>query len=124
MKAIILTALSASMVLAAININTANKSELMELPGIGEGKANAIIEYRAKTKFKTIDEIKNVSGIGDKIYESIKADCRRLLYFYLPGSFCTGTAEWKRADFKKRNDCRRRILKQRTRCNNRRACRF
>ena len=40
----------------------------------GEGKANAIIEYRAKTKFKTIDEIKNVSGIGDKLYESIKAD--------------------------------------------------
>ncbi|WP_390885771.1 ComEA family DNA-binding protein [Campylobacter lanienae] len=74
MKAIILTALSASMVLAAININTANKNELMELPGIGEGKANAIIEYRAKNKFKTIDEIKNVSGIGDKIYENIKAD--------------------------------------------------
>ncbi|WP_423776431.1 ComEA family DNA-binding protein [Campylobacter lanienae] len=74
MKAIILTALSASMVLAAININTANKNELMELPGIGEGKANAIIEYRAKNKFKTINEIKNVSGIGDKIYENIKAD--------------------------------------------------
>lgn len=74
MKAIILTALSASMLLAAININTANKNELMELPGIGEGKANAIIEYRAKNKFKTIDEIKNVSGIGDKIYENIKAD--------------------------------------------------
>ncbi|WP_096028790.1 helix-hairpin-helix domain-containing protein [Campylobacter lanienae] len=74
MKAFILTALSASMVLAAININTANKNELMELPRIGEGKANAIIEYRAKNKFKTIDEIKNVSGIGDKIYENIKAD--------------------------------------------------
>lgn len=74
MKVFILTALSASMLLAAININTANKSELMELPGIGEGKANAIIEYRAKNKFKTIDEIKNVSGIGDKIYENIKAD--------------------------------------------------
>lgn len=74
MKAIILTALSASILLAAININTANKSELMELPGIGEGKANAIIEYRAKNKFKTINEIKNVSGIGDKIYENIKAD--------------------------------------------------
>ncbi|ARQ97862.1 ComEA family DNA-binding protein [Campylobacter lanienae] len=74
MKAIILTALSASMVLAAININTANKNELMELPGIGEGKANAIIEYRAKNKFKTINEIKNVSGIGDKIYENIKVD--------------------------------------------------
>lgn len=74
MKAIAIIALGANIMLAAVNINTASKSELMELPGIGEGKAKAIIDYRTKSQFKTIDEIKNVSGIGDKIYESIKVD--------------------------------------------------
>ncbi|WP_180383777.1 ComEA family DNA-binding protein [Campylobacter vicugnae] len=74
MKVLAIVALSASMMWAAVNINTASKSELMELPGIGDKKADAIIEYRAKSKFKTIDEIKSVSGIGDKIYEDIKVD--------------------------------------------------
>ncbi len=74
MKVLAIVALSASMMWAAVNINTASKSELMELPGIGDKKADAIIEYRTKSKFKTIDEIKSVSGIGDKIYEDIKVD--------------------------------------------------
>lgn len=74
MKILTIVALGASMMWAAVNINTASKSELMELPGIGDVKAGAIIEYRAKSSFKTIDEIKNVSGIGDKIYENIKVD--------------------------------------------------
>ena len=60
-------------ILGKININSASKSHLMSLPGIGEGKANAIIEYR-KTNgpFKSIDEIKNVKGIGEGIFEKIK----------------------------------------------------
>lgn len=74
MKVLAIVALSASMMWATVNINTASKSELMELPGIGDKKADAIIEYRTKSKFKTIDEIKSVSGIGDKIYEDIKVD--------------------------------------------------
>ena len=74
MKVLAIVALSASMMWAAVNINTASKSELMELPGIGDKKADAIIEYRTKSKFKTIDAIKSVSGIGDKIYEYIKVD--------------------------------------------------
>lgn len=74
MKALAIVAISASMMWAAININTASKNELMELPGIGESKAEAIILYRQKSKFNSIDEIKNVSGIGDKIYENIKID--------------------------------------------------
>jgi len=44
----------------------------MNLNGIGESKANAIIEYRNKTKFNTIDDIKNVSGIGESAFEKIK----------------------------------------------------
>ncbi len=53
-----------------ININTADVSELMNLEGIGENKANAIIEYREKNgRFRTPDELTNVSGIGSGILE-------------------------------------------------------
>ncbi len=55
-----------------INLNTATKEELMTLSGIGEAKADAIIAYRSKTPFEKIEDIKNVSGIGDSIYEEIK----------------------------------------------------
>lgn len=55
-----------------VSINTASKEELMTLTGIGESKAIAIIEYRSNKKFETIEEIKEVSGIGDALFEKIK----------------------------------------------------
>jgi len=55
-----------------ININICSKEELMSLPGIGEVLAGRILEYREQNPFKTIDDIKNVSGIGEKKFESIK----------------------------------------------------
>lgn len=55
-----------------ININIATKEELMTLSGIGETKALAIISYREKTPFTSIEDIKNVSGIGDSTYNEIK----------------------------------------------------
>ena len=56
-----------------VNINTANKEKLATLPGIGEGTAEKIIEYRSKTgKFKAIDEIKKIPGIGESKFKSLK----------------------------------------------------
>lgn len=56
-----------------ININTAGLAELDSLPGIGEAYAKRIVEYReANGPFKTIEDIKNVAGIGEKRYEAIK----------------------------------------------------
>ena len=56
-----------------VNLNTASLQQLTTLPKIGESKAKAIIEYREKTGgFKTIEEIKNISGIGESLYEAIK----------------------------------------------------
>jgi len=55
-----------------ININEASIEELENLNGIGRNKAEAIIEYRKKAKFKSIDEIMNVDGIGESLFASIK----------------------------------------------------
>jgi len=56
-----------------ISINTASKDILMTIQGIGEKKAEAIIEYRNKNgKFNSIEEIMNVSGIGKSIFDKIK----------------------------------------------------
>lgn len=56
-----------------VNINTANESELQTLPGIGPSKASAIIEFREiNGPFKNIEEIKSISGIGDKTFEKLK----------------------------------------------------
>lgn len=56
-----------------ININKATLLDLMTLPNIGENKAKSIIEYREKNGlFTKIEDIKNVSGIGDKLFETIK----------------------------------------------------
>lgn len=53
-----------------ININTASAAELVELDGIGEARAEAIIEYReVHGGFKTVDELLKVSGIGEKTLE-------------------------------------------------------
>lgn len=56
-----------------VNLNTASLEELQTLPGIGESKAQAIIEYRSKVGlFKTIEELKEVSGIGEALFEKVK----------------------------------------------------
>ena len=57
-----------------ININTASLELLTTLPGIGESKASNIIAYRTDVGyFKTIEDLKNVSGIGDATFEKLKS---------------------------------------------------
>lgn len=56
-----------------VSLNNASKEELMSLSGIGESKADLIIEYRnANGGFKSVEELKNIKGIGDSILEKIK----------------------------------------------------
>ena len=56
-----------------ININYCTLEELMALPGIGQSKAEAIIEYRKENgDFQVIEDILKVSGIGEAIFEQIK----------------------------------------------------
>ncbi|WP_414052444.1 helix-hairpin-helix domain-containing protein [Macrococcus animalis] len=56
-----------------VNINTAEQSALEEIPGVGPKKAQEIIQYRESNGgFKSIEEIKEIKGIGDKTYESLK----------------------------------------------------
>lgn len=58
-----------------ININTASSEKLQELTGIGESTAKKIIAYReGNGEFKKIEDIKNVSGIGESKYNAIKND--------------------------------------------------
>lgn len=56
-----------------VNINSATKVDLQQVPGIGDSKATAIIEYREKEGlFQTIEDLKNVTGIGEKTVEKLK----------------------------------------------------
>ncbi|MBM9513986.1 ComEA family DNA-binding protein [Desulfogranum marinum] len=61
--------------LAKVNINTATVDELTSLPGIGQAKAEAIVKYRDQAgKFKTVEDVTNVKGIGDKMLKKIKSE--------------------------------------------------
>lgn len=60
---------------AQVNINTANINELTALPNIGQAKAQAIIDYRdSNGDFASVEDLKKVKGIGEKIFDRIKED--------------------------------------------------
>lgn len=57
-----------------VNLNKADKTELMTLPGIGESRAEAILSYRnSHGSFSAVEELTKVEGIGDGIYQRIKS---------------------------------------------------
>ena len=78
LKKLIFSAVSVfgvSFALAAVNLNTATADELEALPGIGKAKAAAIVEYREQNGgFKNKEELKQVKGIGDKIYAQVEKE--------------------------------------------------
>ena len=57
-------------------LNKADKSELMEIKGIGEAKADAILKERKNGKFKSFEDVTRVKGIGEAIANNIKDDVK------------------------------------------------
>ena len=55
-----------------IDLNYASRAELISLPGIGEKKADTIIDYRQDTAFRVPRDIKKIRGVGDDTYEKLK----------------------------------------------------
>ncbi len=73
LKQLVVMLLLMGTLMATMNVNKASKEELMSISGIGEKKAEAIIKHRKKHgKFKSIDDLKNVKGIGDALIANIK----------------------------------------------------
>ena len=61
-------------VFAATDLNTATAAELQKINGIGPAKAEAIIEYRKKTPFKSVEDLDKVPGFGKSTMEKVKKD--------------------------------------------------
>lgn len=55
-----------------VNINTASREDLLNLTGVGESKADAIIEYRKQNRFESIEDIMNIPGIKESLFNKIK----------------------------------------------------
>jgi competence protein ComEA len=71
----LLLACAAQVAVAAVNLNTATKEELIAVTGIGPARAQAILDYRAQHgAFKSVDELKDVKGIGARRFETLKAE--------------------------------------------------
>ena len=62
--------------LGALDLQTASKSELMSIKGIGDKKADSIIEYRKSNTITKPEDLKNIKGFGDTIIANIKNDIK------------------------------------------------
>ena len=73
-KIVALLMLFCSFLFAEINLQTASKEELMGIKGIGEKKADQIMEYRKTNKINSPEDLKNIKGFGDSIVSNIKKE--------------------------------------------------
>ena len=71
-KIVALLMLCGTFLFAEINLQTASKEELMGVKGIGEKKAEQIIEYRKTNTIKNPEDLKNIKGFGDSIVGNVK----------------------------------------------------
>ncbi|WP_026804829.1 ComEA family DNA-binding protein [Aliarcobacter lanthieri] len=74
MKKLIAIFMLSSYFLFAINLQTATKEELMGIKGIGEKKAEQILEYRKVNSIKSPEDLRNIKGFGDSIINNVKND--------------------------------------------------
>jgi len=72
----LLTATSTVFGMSINQLNTASKAELMQIKGIGEKKADAIIKERRKGKFKSFEDFQRVEGIGEETAKNVKNDVK------------------------------------------------
>lgn len=73
-KILAILAIGSSLLFAAVDLQTASKEELMGIKGIGEKKAEQIIEYRKTNKITNPDDLKNIKGFGDNIVNNVKSE--------------------------------------------------
>ena len=89
-----LLAFAAQLAFAAVNLNTATKEELIAVVGIGPARAQAILDYRAQHgTFKSVDELKDVKGIGARRFETLKSEFTVAPQAAKPASRAEGRAQ-------------------------------
>ncbi|RBQ29451.1 ComEA family DNA-binding protein [Aliarcobacter vitoriensis] len=76
MKKFMVLLMLCSSFLFAINLQTASKEELMGIKGIGEKKAEQILEYRKVNSIKSPEDLRNIKGFGDSIINNVKNDVK------------------------------------------------
>jgi len=76
MKKVLAILMLCSSFLLAINLQTASKEELMSIKGIGEKKAQQILEYRKVNSIKSPEDLRNIKGFGDAIINNVKNDVK------------------------------------------------
>jgi len=77
MKKFLFMLIASAVAVFALDINTATKADFVKIKGIGAKKAERIITYRKEHgKFNSVEELKNIKGIGNKIIEVIKSELK------------------------------------------------
>lgn len=71
-KIVAMLAVFGTLFLGAMDLQTASKSELMEIKGIGDKKADAIIEYRKTNTISSAEDLKYIKGFGNSIIDNVK----------------------------------------------------